>query len=330
MKTPNLLHLFRPGQHTSMQGATLDFSETDLAACAAAYDPAKHEAPLVVGHPVANAPAYGWVKSLSAQADGLYAEVGQLDADFAELVEAGRYKKISASFYLPDSPHNPTPGVLYLRHVGFLGAQPPGIKGLKAVAFAEGEGGIADFSEDETPAADDSGSASISTQPQEAQEVTQEEKAALEAENAQLKSRVEQAEAQVKAAAIKRRHADNIAFAETLVGEGRLKPADKELVAAILDFCEAGEGTAEFGEGDAKQPMKEALKTFLQAAPKVVDFAETATKDRAATQDATHADDAADFAEAEPERLKQHRAVLAHMQAHPGMDYAAAARAVIR
>ncbi|STD22410.1 Uncharacterised protein [Enterobacter asburiae] len=77
------------------------------------------------------------MKSLSLNGGDLLAEPDQLDPQFAELVGNGRFKKVSASFYLPDSPNNPKPGTLYLRHVGFLGAQPPSIKGLKQVSFGE-------------------------------------------------------------------------------------------------------------------------------------------------------------------------------------------------
>ena len=145
MNTTKPLHIFKPGRQTAMSGVTLEFSESDLEASARAYDPAKHEAPIVVGHPKHDAPAYGWVKSLAAGADGLNAEPHQVDANFAELVAAGRYKKISASFYLPDAPNNPVPGVYYLRHVGFLGAQPPAVKGLKQAEFADAEDGIVEF-----------------------------------------------------------------------------------------------------------------------------------------------------------------------------------------
>lgn len=138
-KAPSPIHIFRPGRHTAMQGRALEFSAADLAATAAAYDPALHEAPLVIGHPAANAPAFGWVAGLRADADGLFATPRQLEPAFAEEVRAGRYKKVSASFYVPDSPHNPHPGVFYLRHVGFLGAQPPAVKGLAPVRFAEGD-----------------------------------------------------------------------------------------------------------------------------------------------------------------------------------------------
>jgi hypothetical protein len=139
--------IFRAGRHTAASGDTLSFSEADLEAAVAAYDPAVHEAPIVVGHPKDNGPAYGWVKALS-YADGVIsAEPIQVDAAFAEMVVAGRFKKRSASFYTPDAPNNPKPGAYYLRHVGFLGAQPPAVKGLKDVAFADGEEGVVEFAD---------------------------------------------------------------------------------------------------------------------------------------------------------------------------------------
>ena len=124
----NPIEIFRAGTHTDSHGATLSFSESDLAATARAYDPAVSEAPIVVGHPKADAPAYGWIKSLSAEGGRLFATPDQVDPSFAEMVRAGRYKKLSASLYAPDSPANPSPGAWYLRHVGFLGAQPPAIR----------------------------------------------------------------------------------------------------------------------------------------------------------------------------------------------------------
>lgn len=143
----NLLHIFKSGTHTAMSGQTVTLTDADLAASAAAYDPAISEAPIVVGHPKHDAPAYGWVQSLAASPDGLNAEPDQVDPAFAEMVAAGRFKKISASFYSPDSPNNPKPGVYYLRHVGFLGAQPPAVKGLKQVEFAEAAEGVVEFAD---------------------------------------------------------------------------------------------------------------------------------------------------------------------------------------
>lgn len=138
--------IFKVGNHTSMQGVTLNYSQDMLSKCVAAYSPQTHEAPLVIGHPKHDDPAMGWVDHLELDQDGyLLAHPKQLDADFAENVNAGKHNKVSASFYLPDSPNNPTPGSLYLRHVGFLGAQVPAVKGLGTVQFAEDEQGIVDF-----------------------------------------------------------------------------------------------------------------------------------------------------------------------------------------
>jgi hypothetical protein len=89
-----------------------------------------------VGHPKTDAPAYGWVRALRADGGDLVAEPHQVEPAFAEMVQAGRFKKISASFYTPNHPSNPKPGAFYLKHVGFLGAAAPAVKGLRDVAFA--------------------------------------------------------------------------------------------------------------------------------------------------------------------------------------------------
>ncbi len=136
--------LFRPGSHTASNGQTLRFSAAELRDAATAYDPEVHQAPLVVGHPRSDAPAYGWVKRLdyAEPAQMLTAEPDQVEPQFAELVRSGRLKYVSASFYTPTSPQNPKPGAYYLRHVGFLGAQPPSIKGLKPAEFSEATDGV--------------------------------------------------------------------------------------------------------------------------------------------------------------------------------------------
>jgi len=146
------LHIFRAGRHTAMSGQSFEFSEAEVEAVAAAYDPALHEAPIVVGHPRTDAPAYGWVKSLRAEGAELFAEPDQVEPAFAEMVRAGRFKRISASFYPPKASANPAPGSYYLKHVGFLGAQPPAVKGLKAAEFADDGEAVTlelDFSEAE-------------------------------------------------------------------------------------------------------------------------------------------------------------------------------------
>lgn len=366
MKTPHHIEIFKPGKHTAMSGAVLDFSESDLQAMVDAYDPTVYDAPLVVGHPKLDAPAYGWVKSLRFAEGIVHAEPQDVDADFAELVTAKRFKKVSASFFAPNSARNPKPGTYYLRHVGFLGAQAPAVKGLKSVNFADGDEITIEFGdwEDRTnagmwrglrdwliakfgleeadkalPAWNVQTLSDMAAQPEtpetsafadqpnhEENHVTPEQKAALEAENAQLKTQLAAAQADQAAAAQTKRHGDNISFAEQLISDGKLAPKHKEAVVAFLDFS-TSDDAPEFGEGEAKQALSEAFKGFLGDLPKVVEFAEQATHDRATT---AATDEDAQFAEsADPERIKQHQAIKAHMTEHK-VDYATAARAVLK
>lgn len=119
--------IFRTGTHTSLNGHTKEFSEADLDTIASSYDPQQHEAPIVIGHPETNAPAYGWIEKIKRIGDRLIAFPKQVSNEFAELVKTGAFKKRSISI-TPD---------LQLNHVGFLGAAAPAVKGLKDVEFAE-------------------------------------------------------------------------------------------------------------------------------------------------------------------------------------------------
>lgn len=141
----NPLEIFAAGTHTAQSGVTLTFSAADLAATAAAYDPARHEAPLIVGYPELNKPAYGWVKTLAVRNGRMYTVPTQVDPAFAALLNDGRYDRISASFFSPLASSNPVPGVYYLRYIGFLGAAAPAVKGLRKTFFSDGSLNIVTF-----------------------------------------------------------------------------------------------------------------------------------------------------------------------------------------
>lgn len=369
--------IFRAGTRTDANGNTVTITEADLAAAAQAYDPKVHEAPIVVGHPKADAPAYGWVKSLGVQNGVLTADFAQVDEGFADLVKAGRYKKVSASFYPPTSPNNPKPGVWTLRHVGFLGAQPPAVKGLSAISFAEGEVYV-EFAEDahlqtasllsrfrdwfigrfgleeadkvlpdwqieaikELAAVPQTHAPAEFTEsppppenhenketPMSLEQELAAEKAAREAaEQAAAESKAELKKLQDEQHAALRdgAHEQNAEFAEGLVKEGRLKPADKDLVVKVLDFAEyPADVTADFGEGSKKQPLSAALRAFFTAVlPKQIQGGEMAKGE-------TPPGLAADFAEAaDPEALSHHQRALA-LAAKEGIPYEEAARRTI-
>jgi hypothetical protein len=139
------IEIFRAGRHTTVDGRAVTVTPADLTAIANAYDPAVGEAPHVIGHPALNAPAFGWVKKLTARDGALFASSDQIDPAFADIVNQGRYKKRSAAFFMPSSPSNPKPGAMYLRHVGWLGAAAPAVAGLRDVQFAGDPSDILEF-----------------------------------------------------------------------------------------------------------------------------------------------------------------------------------------
>jgi hypothetical protein len=358
------LEIFRAGRHTANSGLAFSFSESDLANCVQAYDPAKHEAPLVVGHPDASKPAYGWVQSLSFSQGRLSAETAQVDPEFQEMVNAGRFKKISASFYLPDSPHNPAPGGLYLRHVGFLGAQPPAVKGLKDAAFAANEEGVVSF---------DAGadavrmSGDVGTMFRDLREwiinkfgledadaaipkwslgwledcaaealhditgagATEPAHDYSEAKVNELEKReadLKTREAALEARELETKKAEALSFCEGLTKAGRVAPGHAKPLAGLLAKLEGD--TAEFCEGE-KLPAAEWLRAFLGSLPERVTFSEAAKAEHAEPPDV------ADFAVADgytvdAAKAKLHSDALAWQAKHPGTDLKTAYKAVGR
>lgn len=273
--------IFRAGRHRTIGGQTIEFSEADLAAVAAAYDTAVHEAPLVIGHPKTDDPAMGWVSGLKCVGLRLEADFRQMDPAFAEAVEAGRYKHVSAAFYAPDSPRNPKPGGYYLRHVGVLGAVPPAVKGLGPLTFAEDDTVFLAFGEEEAaPSGDTPPADSPKDNPNEdTMDRKTEPTGTAAAENAALRKELEAMKAHMAKQEAERRHADNLAFAEGLVSSGKLAPAGRDVVTATLDALTTPKedgGMIAFGEGDAAVPLAEQFRSLLSSAEPVVMFAEFA------------------------------------------------------
>ena len=283
---PDGIEIFRPGRHTDDQGIAHHFSEADVDGMAASYNPALREAPLTVGHPKDNLPAYGWVKAVSRNAAGVLAITPHnVEPQFAEMVADKRFPKRSASFYPPQAPNNPTPGKWYLRHVAFLGAQPPAIAGLKDIQFSEDDaGGAVSFSEIE-PAP---------STPQESLSMTEAEIKAMQEQLAAEKKAREEAEAKAAAEAKRataaeattasfaekakaERTAGYVSFAESQVTAGRLLPKDKDMAVATLNAL-ADAQPVEFAEGDTTRKVSPAqwLQDLITKAQPAVSFGEFA------------------------------------------------------
>lgn len=337
--------IFEAGRHTAMSGAVLEITEADLQQTVDAYQPSQHEAPLVVGHPTHDAPAWGWVTALALEQGTLMATVRQVDPGFSAMVAAGRFKKISASFYTPDSPNNPAPGRFYLRHVGFLGAQPPAVKGLPDAQFRENENGV-ETVENEAPPSDTPRPAVTPKRPspqqpflttEAAMSKTQDDPAATamaglkekeaelthkEAEFAEREQRLQEGEMALRQASIS-------GFLDRLVREGRILPNQGPGLTAFMTSLNEAEQVA-FSEPETGAPMIKTssgafIRTFLASLPVRVDYAER-TAETGDKTDTIHFPIPDGF-QVDPAGLKKHGQILAYANAN-NTDYLTAALAV--
>jgi len=284
---PAGIEIFRAGTHIDDQGVSHVFTEADVAGMAASYNPATREAPLTIGHPEHNLPAYGWVQSVGRTAAGvLTINPHKVEPQFAEMVAAGRFSKRSASFYPPAAPNNPTPGKWYLRHVAFLGAQPPAIAGLKDIQFSEDDaGGAVSFSEPVSAATPTTQEPLSMTEAE--IKALQEKLAAEEKARAAADAKAQAAEEKAKTAeasaasfaerAKADRKAGFVSFAEGQVKAGTLLPKDKDMAVATLDLL-ADAQPVQFSEGDTTKKVSPAqwLQDLIASAKPLVNFSEFA------------------------------------------------------
>jgi hypothetical protein len=356
-----MLHIFRVGRHVATDGNAYEFGEAAIRELAQSYDPALQEAPLVVGHPKTDDPAYGYARALTAVGGDLFAEPHQVEPQFADLVNNGRFKRISAAIYLPDAPGNPTPGKHYLRHIGFLGAAAPSLKGLRPASFAADDGALefsaplegmgrtlvslfqrlrdyfiardgVDQGEQIIPqwAIADLDAMARMPDPIQSSEDTMTAPPAQFAEHEQrIATRTAEIDARERALAAREEQArsdDCVAFAATLVQSGQLLPRQQAPVVELLMVLPAAT-TVNFAEGDGQvsKPAVDVLRGLLAELPKQLDFAEkSAGGDTPAT---------AEFAAppgilVDQARLALHQQAIAYQRQHPGTDYAAAVCAV--
>jgi len=223
------VEVFRIGEHTDSSGNTRDWNSSDLEEIVNHYNTNKHEAPVVVGHPKENAPAFGWVEALKTDGRVLFAKFKQLVPEFIEAVKKGMYKKRSISLY-PD---------MSLRHIGFLGAIPPAVKGLADIKFSE-----------------------TNTITMEFDSMTKKEKETSE---------INELKAMLKAEQKKNRVAEFREFADRLHSEGKLVSDLKDTVVELMEALHSA-GEYNFSEGRTTTLRK--FKDYLKKQPPIVEFGE--------------------------------------------------------
>jgi hypothetical protein len=275
------IEIFKSGTHTSSNGKTKSWSNGDLDKMVTSYSGENHEAPAVIGHPKSNDPAFGWLDKVKRTGNSLMGTFKQVAPEFAEMVKEGRFKKRSISVY-PDGS---------IRHVGFLGAQPPAIKGLRDIDFSEDNEKNADIYEFEEQQEADMPTVE-ELQKQLEDEKKKREAAELKAKEAGAKADKSEADfAESRAKAKKKETADYI---ESGIKEGKILPAwKKQGLAEFMDDLDGQEETFEFSEGK-KETRADWFKGFIDSFSEHPLFKEMAKKsDEDENQEKT------DFAEAD-------------------------------
>lgn len=131
------VEVFKAGSHVDTKNRPITFSQADLDQMVENHK--LGAAPAVIGHPKMDSPAYGWVAEYKRDGDSLFARFDDVNPAFEAGVKSGAYRNRSVSVF-PDKDHG-----WRIRHVGWLGAKPPAIDGLKAVEFASSDDDAHEF-----------------------------------------------------------------------------------------------------------------------------------------------------------------------------------------
>lgn len=284
-----------------------EFTEEDVQQIVDNYDPKREEAPIVLGHPKNNDPAFGWVEALARKGPLLLAKFKQVVPEFAEAVNAGRYKKVSVRLAKDEKKG------WMLKHVGFLGAALPQVQGLAPITFSGDDGGMdleCDF---------DGGTGK--NHHEEVKQMGDKEKEALkeqirqemEAEFAEKSKTLEQRLAESEA---KRKKAEFTAFMEK--HKAKIPPAVQPGLVEFMTSLPDKEDTVEFTakEGDKEKQVKQSPLAFFQDfISKLPDYSPL-FKEIASGEDGKTRREEKDFAgvQVDEERMELHRKALDFME----------------
>ena len=119
------IDICRTGTWTDSSGKRVSIETAHLDRMVQSYGSAD-PAPVVVGHPEIDAPAYAWVDSVRRTGDRLQMKMRDIMPAFREAVEGGRYS--SRSIAVKEGA---------LKHVGFLGGRAPAVPGLAPTQFSD-------------------------------------------------------------------------------------------------------------------------------------------------------------------------------------------------
>lgn len=242
-----LCHIFKTGEHTDSNGNIKVWTKDDLDKICYQFENVHSVVPICVGHPKTNSPAYGWIKEVKRIGDNLYCSFKEVQDEFKTALNKGLFKNRSISL---DKDFN-------IRHLAFLGAQAPAIKGLEEFCYQDFDSyEFTDFQD-----------LKERTEKMENVSLTEQLKAKDE-EILKLKKQIEESKRVQKLAEFED-------FAKTAIKNGNILPKHKESIINILSVCDSAENF-NFSDGTEKTAL-ETVKEFITSL-KTMNFEDIATK----------------------------------------------------
>lgn len=280
----------------------INIKESDLKELAEAYNVSVNKAPIVIGHPRDNNPAYGLIDSLKVVGNKLKATTKNISDDLVKAIKEKKFNEVSLSIYERNAQSNPTKGRLNLRHCGVFGAKRVAVSNLDPLhmSFSElpeiKDGDTfetkIDFNfEENVPMKEQVKNwvkelfnteikQVISTEATKTKviEMTEKEQVAkLQLDLDKANAKVAKVEAENETLTIsfseqkqKRFEADNLTFCEDAVKDNKLAPALKTSMLNILNKCSTE--TMNFGEKNSS--LVDEVKAFINTQSKILDFTE--------------------------------------------------------
>ncbi|MBE0572983.1 MAG: hypothetical protein IH618_15680 [Ignavibacteriaceae bacterium] len=312
--------IFKTGTHTSDKGISKEYTLDELNFIANSYKPEEDEAPIVIGHPEDNDPAFGWVSSLSVTDDGkLIADAPEdkLHPDFLNALKEGRYKKRSISL-TPEGK---------LRHIGFLGAAKPAVKGLSDIQFSSLSSEVYEFEiaeekifEKETveqePEIDSTKYSELSQEINHLKETISSIQQNF-TESDSTKAILSKLSSQVNSIQAKLSNTDFESLLDSKVSDGTLTPAIKEKVLAVSNFAQTQNFSADFSPAKFQSDFTRHLIALVNSFPKIIYYENFAEK----PANLKINENEFDGFTLDQDSLQIHKKALQYMQANEGVEY---------
>jgi len=260
MKPGQWIEIFKCGNY----GDKGNFTESDLDQIVANFSK-EDKAPIVVGHPANNSPAWGWLSDVKRQGDVLLGRVGELHKDFAEALTEKKFKNRSVRIV-------GTEAGTKLLHLGFLGAVLPQVEGLKTPAQFDGAVHYCADYEFALPA-DKKGGGGQESKPSK----TEEEKARAMEKDAKIKklekdladeraARKSEQDASKKDALKNRKSAFSTFVESKLIATGKLAKDKKDEVVNFMMTLPVDANQADFSWGDGDDQKGSSAQWFMDFA----------------------------------------------------------------